>query len=181
MKKWKTISSSLAFDNKWFKVQKDVVELPDGKIIDDYFFWKAPKVSQVVPINSSGKVIMVRQYKHAIDQIMVEYPAGYLDENETFEDTAKRELLEETGYLADSLIEIGTISHNPTKSSGIVKIFLAKDIKRTGEQKLDDSEEIEVLEFSFEEVVKMITEGKIWATGTIASTFLAMKKLGYKI
>lgn len=181
MKKWKTISSELAFNNKWFTVQKDVVKLPNGKIIDDYYFWKEQKVSQVVAITKENKIVFVKQYKHGADEIMIECPAGFVDEGETFEDCAKRELLEETGFSSEDLIKIGKIIHNPTKSSGVVEIFLAKNAIKISSQKLDKNEEIEILEVTIPEALKMIENGVIWATGTIASIFLALNKIKYKI
>lgn len=181
LKKWKTIHSKLALDNKWFKVQQDIVELPNGKVLDDYLFWKEPNVSQIVAITKENKIILVRQYKHAIGDFIVECPAGFVDDGETFEDAARRELLEETGYNSKKMVCLGQVTHNPTKSCGIVKIFLTKNIEKTSSQKLDKNEDIEILELSIEEVLNMIYIGEIWTTGTITAMFLALKKIGYKL
>ena len=82
MKKWETVSSKLAFDHPWFKVRQDVVKLGNGKIIDDYFIWQDKHVSQVVPVTSDRKLLLERQYKHAVGKFMIEYPAGYMENNE---------------------------------------------------------------------------------------------------
>lgn len=181
MKNWKTLSSELAFDNKWFNVQKDVVQLPNGKIIDDYFLWREPNVAQVVAFTKKNKIILVKQYKHGAGCVMIECPAGYVEDNESFEDAARREFLEETGYKISGLEYIHKIAHNPTKSTGIVKLFLVKNVKKTSKQKLDEYENIEILEVDIPIVLKMINDGEIWATGTISAIFLALKKIGYKI
>lgn len=181
MKKWKTLSSELAFDNKWFKVQKDVVELPNRNILNDYYIWKEPNVSQIVAITKENKIVLVKQYKHGAGEILIECPAGYVDENESFESAASRELLEETGYKINSLESLGKYVHNPTKSSGVVHSFLAINVEKISDQKLDEGEDIEVVELDFKEIIKMIENGEIWTSGTISSIFLALNKLKYKI
>lgn len=180
MKKWQTISSELAFDNKWFKVQKDAVKLPNGKILDDFYLWKEHNVAQIVAITSDNKIVLVRQYKHGAGDILIECPAGFVDENEDFETAAKRELLEETGYIANKIKYLGKYIHNPTKSLGIVKSYLARDLIKS-KQSLDEDEEIEVLEIPINEVVQMINKGQIWTSGTISSIFLALNELQYRL
>lgn len=181
MKKWQVVSSKIVFDTKWIKVQKDKVKLPNGKVIEDFYTWRECDVSQIVAVTKENKIIFVRQYKHAADEICIELPAGYVDKGETFESAANRELLEETGYKASNLKFLGKLIHTPTKSPGVVHVFLATDIEKTSIQNLDKNEEIEVLELSFDEAVKMISDGEIWASGTIASFFLAINDLKYKI
>jgi len=181
MKKWKTLTSDIVFDTKWIKIQKDKVELPDGNVIDDFYTWRERNVSQVVAITKEKKILFVRQYKHAANEICIELPAGYVDDGESFLDAAKRELLEETGYEASDLNFIGKLIHTPTKSPGVVHVFLATVIEKTSIQNLDQNENIEVLELEIEEVVKKISSGEIWASGTIASFFLALNRLKYKL
>lgn len=180
MKKWKTLTSEIALDNKWFRVKKDKVELAGGDIIDDYFVWDEPKVAQVVGLTSEGKLVMVKQYKHGIGELMIEYPAGYVNAGESFEDGARREFREETGHEIKEMAFLGKIALNPTKSTGIAHLFLAKEIKRVGEQHIDHSEEIVIMELKPDEILEMIRKGDIWATGTVAATFLAFDRLGIK-
>lgn len=181
MKKWKTLSSKPAFTNKWFNVQKDVVQMSNGEIIDDYHYWMEPNVSQVVGVTNNKKLVLVKQYKHAAGEVMIEYPAGYLEANEDFESAARREYLEETGYKIREMVLLGKATHNPTKSSGIVKFYLAENIQKVSEGKFDENEDIEIMELDLDEVIKLISSGKIWATGTIAATFLAVNRLNSKL
>lgn len=176
MKKWQTLSSELAFDNKWFKVQKDVVKLPNGRILDDFYLWKEPMVAQIVAITKQGKIVLVKQYKHGVGEVIIECPAGFVDEGENFESAAKRELLEETGYKANSLEFLGKFTHNPTKSLGIVYSYLAMDLEKV-EQNLDTDEEIELLELNLDKAIDMIKRGEIWTSGTVTSIFLALNKI----
>ncbi|HUD44230.1 MAG TPA: NUDIX hydrolase [Patescibacteria group bacterium] len=180
MNKWKTLSSKLAFDNPWFRVRQDSIELPSGKIIDDYFMWQDNDVAQMVPITKEGKFILDKQYKHAVGQIMTEFPAGYFNENEKPEEAARRELLEETGYTAEKFTFLGKLNHNPTKEIGNLYIFLVENAYKKEQQHLDETENIELVELTMEEIIEKIQNHEIWATGTISAFFLALQKLGYK-
>lgn len=74
MKKWKQISSKIAFDNPWFKVRQDTVEIPNGQIIDDYFVWLEGRIVLVVPVTTNNEFILVKQYKHAFGDFVIEFP-----------------------------------------------------------------------------------------------------------
>lgn len=83
-KKWKKISSEMALDEKWFRVRKDVVELPNGTVLNDYFLWLSGDVSSVVPVTQNNEFIFVKQYKYGSDEEMIEFPAGFVEEKEDF-------------------------------------------------------------------------------------------------
>ncbi|HSA08700.1 MAG TPA: NUDIX hydrolase, partial [Candidatus Moranbacteria bacterium] len=168
MQKWKTISSKMAFDHKWFKLRQDKVELPNGKILDEYFLWLKGYVALIVPITEDGKFVLVRQYKHGADEIIVEFPAGFVDKNEAPEKAAQRELQEETGYSSDSLQLLSTTFADPTKAIGKIYIYLAKNAVQNKVIKLDETEDIEVLVKSEKEVLEMITKGEICVNDSIA-------------
>lgn len=168
----------MALDNRWFKVRRDKVQLPSGKTLDDYFVWESGNVAMVVPITEDNKLVFVRQYKHGISEVMIEYPAGYVAKTEEPVQTAKRELAEETGYLAEEVIPLAKVIHHPTKETGCLFLYLTK-VKEKREQKNPHvSEEIEVLEIPIRKALEMIKDGRIWADATIAATYLALEKLG---
>lgn len=182
MKKWKKLDSKIAFDNKWFKVRQDKVKLPDGKIIDDYYVWLEGDLSLIVPVTKGKQIILVKQYKHASGQIMIEYPAGYVDEGETPEQAAKRELLEETGFSSSKFTLLGKLTNNPTKTVGNIYLYLAEDVEevaKKGEVHSEDTEEIELLILPPKEVLKMVESGEIWVTSSVAATYLASKKISF--
>ena len=179
MKKWKTLDSKLACDTRWFKVQQDKVQLPNGKTLDDYYVWLQGEISLVVPITEKQEFVLVRQYKYAVDDVVTEYPAGFVGDNEQLEEAAKRELLEETGYASDTLSSLAVFTESPTKIIGKTHVFLAPNARRVAMQNLDANEEIEILVKPWDTVLDMVVKGEIWATPSVAATFLALKQLGY--
>lgn len=177
MDKWKIRSSSFVLDNKWVKIRQDKVELPNGKVIDDYFVWESDNHAMVVPFTSDNKLIFVKQYKHGIGEIMIEFPAGYVGKDEKPEDAVKREFEEETGYVSDDITFLRKVIHYPTKETGCLYLFLAKNVKKEKEIKLDSTENIEILEVTIKEALDMIQRGEIWASGTICALYLALEKM----
>jgi ADP-ribose pyrophosphatase len=103
----------------------------------------------VVPITPDGFVIVTRQFRPPVNKYVIEFPAGLNDQNETLEEVAKRELLEETGYVARSLKFIGKGPLSSGASAEILTVFLATDIDYKGEQALDSAEEIEVVKIPY--------------------------------
>jgi ADP-ribose pyrophosphatase len=181
MKKWKTISSKIAFDNPWFKVRQDQVELPNGKILDDYLVWLEGEIVLVVPVTQNNEFVLVKQYKHAYGDIVIEFPAGYVNEHENILSAAQRELREETGYGSDDFILVKTLTNLPTKVVGSLNVYVAKDVKRNHATAFDHNEDIEILVKSYQEVLEMITKGEIVVSGTIAAAFLACKYLNLEV
>ena len=167
----------MAFDQKWFKLRQDTVELPNGKILDDYFVWLKGEVVLVVPITEKGEFLLVRQYKHGADEIITEFPAGFVDEGENLEEAAHREFEEETGYSSQNLQLLSTIYANPTKAVGKISIYLAKNAVQNKKVNFDENEDIEVLLKSRDEIIQMIKGGEISTSDSIAGFFLALEEL----
>ena len=82
MKKWKVLKSKYPINNQWHKVRQDVVELPDGRVFDDYYLWDSNDVVMVIPRTTDDKYLLVKQYKHGAGELMIEYPAGFVDKDE---------------------------------------------------------------------------------------------------
>lgn len=176
LKKWKTLKSKMVLDHPWCKVRQDEIELPNGKIIDDYFVSIKPDVALVLPITSTREIVFVRQYRHAVGDFFLELPAGSFDpEKESAEAAAIRELEEETGYSAQELIKIATLHDKPSKDTNQIHLFLAKNVRKVGEQQLDITEEIEVVLIPIESVLDKVSQGEISVAGTIAALLLGLK------
>lgn len=177
IKKWKIIASKLVLNNFWCRVKQDKVELPNGKIIDDYFVNIRPDIALVLPITRNQEIVFVRQYRHGVASILLELPAGTFDPaKEDSLNTAARELEEETGYVAEKLVKLGTLYDNPVKDSNKIHLFKAENVTPNGKQQLDVTEEVEVVVIPIAEVKEKIKQGEINVAGTVAAIFLGLGK-----
>jgi 8-oxo-dGTP pyrophosphatase MutT (NUDIX family) len=168
----------MVINHQWCKVRQDAIELPSGKVIDDYFVTIRPEVALILPVTSNQEIILVRQYRHGAGEILLELPAGTFNPNEESPPAAAiRELQEETGYIADTVTQLGILYDNPVKNTNKINLFLAEDVRKAGEQKLDVTEEIEVILIPIEAVIKKIVTGEICVAGTVAAIFLGLKFL----
>ncbi len=175
MRKWKTHSTKIVFNHKWYKVQRDEVEVRPGKIYDDYFMGVFPDIVLVVAITTDNKLPLVRQYKHGAGEILFEAPAGYIDKNETPLKAAKRELLEETGFISKKWKKLGFFYSNPTKEKGNgIHIYLAKEAQQTGKSHNDKMENIEVRLVGIKEALKMVKNNEIKVVGSAAALLFAL-------
>lgn len=177
LKKWKTLSKKYAFDHKWFKVIQETVERDDGVVIDDYFLWENVDVVVVVAQTIEGELVLVKQYKHGVQDIVIEFAAGAIDKDEDPLSASKRELREEAGYTSDDWQKLGDLYNDPSKVRGKIEVFLALNAKKTHAQSFDENENIEVLLKSSAEIERMIVSGEIWVTGIIGAFYLAKQKL----
>lgn len=161
--KWKVLSSKyLAKDPPWFTVRVDKVQLPNKKVLDNYYVLEYPEWACIIALTKSNQIVMVEQYRHAIGKIGLELPAGVVDnEDSNVMVAAKRELLEETGYGNGEWDSFMTISANPGTHSNLAHIFLARNVEFIQNPKLDDTEEINVHLLEIEELKKALSENKI--------------------
>ncbi len=178
IQKWKILKSQLAFNHYWCKVRQDEVELPNGKIIDDYFVIIKPDVALILPITTNQEIVFVRQYRHGVAEILLELPAGTFDPTtESPEIAAIRELKEETGYTVSKITKLATLYDNPVKDTNKLHLFLAENVMKSGQQELDVTEAIEVVLIPVASVLNKITTGEICVSGSIAALFLGLNLL----
>jgi ADP-ribose pyrophosphatase len=175
LQKWKILNSQWVVNDRWCKVRRDEVELPNGKIIDDYFINVRPEIALVLPITKEREIVFVRQYRHGSGEILIELPAGAFDaQTEASLLAARRELEEETGYICDRWIKLATIYDNPVKDTNKIHIFLGLDASLTGQRNLDVTEDIEVLLIPIQQVKSEISSGNFCVSGTITALFLGL-------
>ncbi|HVX26457.1 MAG TPA: NUDIX hydrolase [Parafilimonas sp.] len=176
--KWKTLSSEYLSHETWFTVRKDTCERSDGTIINNYYVFEFPEWATAFPVTAEGKIVLTKQYRHALNEVGIELPGGVVEKGESFEDGIKRELLEETGYEFDEIKPLGVISANPSTNTNLMHMFLATGGRKIKEQALDDNEEIEILELSFDELMQLIDENKIMQSMHLSTIYYALKSLG---
>ncbi len=178
--KWKILSSEYLYKAPWFTIRKDVCETPEHTIVDPYYVYEFPTWVSAVALTEAGEVVMIRQYRHALGETIMEIPGGCADDTDaSLEAAVQRELLEETGYSFSSYEYLGKISPNPSTNDNLMHMYLATGGKKVQEQKLDHNEEIEVYLLSINEVKALLRENKILQALHATCLFYALNKLGY--
>ena len=175
---WKLLSSIKALNERWFMVRQDTVELPSGKVVDDYYIWESPDIATIVPITADGKFVMCEQYRHAINTVLLQFPAGGVGNNETPQQAALREMEEETGYKGGKVTKLATVSVYPTKLTGLNYLFMATNVQPEGVKHDDEMEETRVVLKSSEELWALIHGDEVQIADSTAAALLALKKLG---
>ena len=158
------------YNGKVLNVVLEKVTLPNGAIKDREIV-RHPGAAAMVPLLNDGKVVLIRQYRHAVGEFLWEIPAGTLEPDEEPIECARRELVEETGYEASSFDKLAEILPAPGYTDEHIHIFLSTGLKLTG-QKLEDDEILEHRPTPFDTALEMITKGEIQDAKTIAGLLL---------
>lgn len=138
-----------------------MVQLPNGIIIPDFYITEAPDWVNVIAITTKGKFIIEEQYRHGIQKVCFELCAGMVDEGETPLETAKRELLEETGYSGGNWTAFGMSVPNASGSTTRCYHFLATDVERTQSPKTENTEDIKIHLLTEQELKQMMLDRSI--------------------
>lgn len=155
-------------------VRRDECERPDGQIVPDYYVVEERDYGMVFALTDAHEVVLVRQYKHGIGQMMLELPAGYFDDGDPNPaSAAMREFREETGYSATWYEVIGSHVRHPTRNTNRGYLLVATGAHPATEQSLDPLEDIEVVLLPVADVFEKVRAGEIDAVGSVASIFFA--------
>lgn len=159
--RWQVTASSYVLDSPYLRIRSDRIVLPDGTVIEDYYVRESRGYVIVFALTAAREVVLVRQYKHGAGKRLVELVAGAIDEGEEPHETAVRELAEETGYSAPTVEHVRSFITDPTNADTVAHLFYARDAYRSGEQRLDVTENISVELVGLEELRKMLRSGEI--------------------
>jgi ADP-ribose pyrophosphatase len=176
--KWKTLSSTYIHKGAWATLRSDRCEMPDGRIVEDYYVLEYPNWANAVALTEDNKILMVRQYRHAADIVSLEIPGGVIEAGEDAEAAMRRELLEETGYQFTDVELISTVYANPSTANNKTFCYLAKGGKKIQDQHLDEHEHIVVEEYTIAEVKQLLADNKIAQALHCTGLFYALQKLG---
>lgn len=161
----KTISSKRIHEGKIINLRVDEVLLPNNKTSTREIIEHNGAVAMIA-VNEKKQLLMVKQYRKAVEKVLIEIPAGKLELNENPEECAIRELIEETGYKPNRITKMLDISTSPGFCTEIIHIYLAEDLEDAYLQ-CDDDEFIEVIKINIDEAVAMIKNGEITDSKTI--------------
>ena len=161
------ISGEQVFDGALLKVYRDTVRLPDGSTGGREYI-RHPGAVAIVPFFDDGRVLLERQFRYPHGREFIEVPAGKLEPGEPHLDTAKRELLEETGYTAQEWTRLGVIHTSIAYTDEAIELFVARKLSLQA-RSLDQGEFLEVLSVPFEEAIAMVRDGRITDAKTVAA------------
>ena len=176
----KRIDRVLKYKGSIVDVYDDVMQSPTGKIAHWDYVAHRKGAAAVLPVLEDGRILMVRQYRNALDRETLEIPAGKLDSpDEAKIDCAYRELEEETGYRCDHLEYLMSVNTTIAFCDEALDIFLARDLKKT-HQHLDPDEEIEVEAWELSDLLKRIYAGELTDGKTVSAILAYACKAGQK-
>jgi ADP-ribose pyrophosphatase len=172
---WKTLDRRTILDNgKFLKVEQHRIELPDGRIIEDWPWVITPDYVNVVAETEDGRYLCFRQTKYAIDGPTLAIVGGYIEPGEEPLAAARRELLEETGYEAAEWIDLGTYRVDANRGAGCGSLFYARHAQPIGASVSDDLEEQEMLTLSRDELKAALIAGGFRCVAWTAAIGLAL-------
>lgn len=168
MEKFERLDRKLMYEGTIISMYRDKVKASNGNI-SDYDFVGHKGACAVIPVTEEGKILLVKQWRNALDRFTYEIPAGGLDgKEEPMIDGAARELEEETGYRSDNLTFLLSLRTTVAFCNERIDVFVATDLVKT-EQKLDEDEDIEVYEFEVDKLLEMIREGTLQDSKTVSA------------
>jgi ADP-ribose pyrophosphatase YjhB (NUDIX family) len=176
--KWETLSSEYLFRHEpYIVLRKDVCKQPNGKIVPAYYVAELPMSVIVFPV-VDNKVMLIKQYRHPVEEVLWELPGGFSEKNESASVAALRELEEETGYKFSSVKELGKTAANPGILNNYTHIFIANGNYEKTLQQHDEHEDIHLQFFSFEELIEMIRNNEILQSMHLNACLLSLMHLG---
>jgi ADP-ribose pyrophosphatase len=173
----KTLAGETIYEGKIITLRVEVVALPDGKTAKRELI-KHPGAVSIIPITKEGKLVLVEQYRKALERSLIEIPAGKIDPGEAPEVTAVRELEEETGYGAKEFTYVQSFATSPGFADEVIHLYVAQDLYKVENPADGDEDEfIGLLEVTIEEAEDMVASGKIFDAKTAFAVLYAKNLL----
>lgn len=174
MRPWKTLARRVVYSSlPWLEVALERVELPDGRIVDDFIQLRGRDFVVVVAFTPDGQVVTERSYRHGPRRVSLALPAGLLEADEPPADAARRELLEETGYAAPRWRSLGAFVVDTNYGLGTEHVFVARGARKVREPASGDLEEIAVELHTREDILTALRADEILQLSAAAALALA--------
>jgi len=169
MKKWKQISEHIFEEFPIFTAKKVSRENPRTGKPHTFFLMEGLDWVNVIALTKENQIVLIRQHRHGIDKTTLEIPGGCIDPGEKPEETALRELKEETGYYSRNISQLGMVHANPAMQSMKAYTYLVRDAEKISEQTLETGEDIEVILKPFDEAFELVKKGVITHSLVVAA------------
>ena len=167
LRSWKKLSGSIIARNGWWTYRKDEFELPSGKK-GEYHYVHTNGASLIVPVTVDGKVLLVNQYRYLCGRESTEFPCGGVKDGSSYDETARHELREETGYTSGRLSRAGEFNPYNGVTDEICRVYIARGLVHVGGTP-DETEEFELVTLTPGELESRIASGEIWDGMSIAA------------
>ena len=186
---WEEISTEHIVQDEWIDFRRSAYRFPDGSVFEPFYSYSRRDYVVIVASDTDGNYLCVRQFRQGIREVTTECPAGGIERTDGREygedrgpsasenvlEAARRELLEETGYVSDEWTHLLTVPSNATIADNYAHIFMAKNCRRSGEQNLDETEFLNVRKYSADEIEEMIYKGDFQQAVHVMAWLLAQR------
>ncbi len=175
---WSSDQSRVLISSPWLRVRAERCVTRRGAVLDPFYLLDYPEWVHIAAFDTQDRLLLVRQYRHGVGQASLELPGGVMDPHESDPlETAARELLEETGHVAESLTHLARLSPNPASHTNGVHILLALGAKQERALSLDASEDIVVEAIPWREAARLALAGEIVNAQHVGMLFMALDRL----
>ena len=175
MKPWQVLDTKLLISERWLQLREDRVRLGNGHEIDRFHVISAPDWASVLCVTNASEVVLVRQYRHGIALPSLELPAGVIEPDETPEEAARRELVEETGYESDDWVSIQNVSTEPARHTTRAHFFCARGARPTRQPAPEETEVLELVKVPLADLPRLATDGSILHGVHVGAILVALK------
>ena len=186
---WEEISTEHIIQDEWIDFRRSAYRFPDGSVFEPYYSYSRKDYVVIVASDTEGNYLCVRQYRQGIEKVTTEFPAGGIERTDGKEyggsgdisaeeslAAAKRELREETGYESDEWRHLLKVPSNATIADNYAHLFVARNCRKVSGQDLDDTEFLNVIKLSAQEIETLIAEEKFQQAVHIAAWLLALRR-----
>lgn len=177
MQRWKRLSTRDIIRDRFVQLRADRCEIAPGRVLDPYYVLEQPEFVHVFAFDEQDRVLLVRQYRYAADVFGHELPGGLADPGEDLLAAAQRELLEETGCVAENWQHVAARTANPARQNNRIHCFIADHARIVAPQKLDQGEAIAFEFVPLPQVLELVRRGEINQSMHVALIYLSLEHL----
>ena len=172
VEKWKKVDSSTINDYRIFKLRQDRSRSPRTGQTHTFFIMETGDWINIIPVTTEGKVVFIHQFRHGTEEVTLEIPGGMADDGDPSAlEAARRELREETGYVADEILYLGSVAPNPAFLTNRCHTYLALGARHVDQPQFDSAEDIGVEEIELGHVPLLISSGRITHALVVAAFY----------